>query len=64
MAYKSQGLFRTDYENHEFRLTYLELTFAKWVDKFKYDMAVERVSCGGSFDYVGVLTMSTTTPTQ
>lgn len=59
---KNQGLFRTAYQNQELRLTFIELTFAAWVDRFKYDMALERRRCGGSFDYEGVISPATTTP--
>lgn len=64
IGYKNQNLFRTEYENQQFRITYLEFTFAQWVDKFKYDTAVERQSCGGSWDYVGVLPPPTATSTR
>lgn len=53
--YESQGFFRTDYQNQEFELVYINLEFAEMIDRFKYDMAVKRQSCGGSFDYDGVL---------
>lgn len=55
LQYKSQGLFRTEYENQELEISYIDLEFAKMVDKFKYDTAVERYECGGDFDYDGEL---------
>lgn len=55
ISYKNQGLFRTDYDNQQFKITYLDYTFAEMADKFRYDIAVERQSCGGEFDYEGVL---------
>ncbi len=55
ISYQSQGLFRSDYENQELEISYIDLEFAKMVDRFKYDTAVERHSCGGDFDYDGVL---------
>ncbi len=55
ISYKNQGLFRTAYDNQQFRVTYLDYTFALMADKFRYDIAVERQSCGGEFDYEGVL---------
>lgn len=62
ISYRDQGLFRTEYDNRRFETTYLDYTFAQWVDKFKYDIAVERQSCGGEFNYEGVLpTPSTST---
>lgn len=65
IGYKNQGLFRSEYDNQQFKTTYLEFTFAQWVDKFKYDIAVERQSCGGEFNYEGVLPPPTaTTPTE
>lgn len=63
IVYKNQGLFRSEYDNQQFKTTYLDYTFAQWVDKFKYDIAVERQSCGGSWDYIGVLTLPTSTST-
>lgn len=63
ISYQSQGLFRTDYQNQELVLTFIDLTFADWVDKFKYDTAIRRQECGGDFDYDGVLT-ATSTPTS
>jgi hypothetical protein len=53
--YQSQGYFRTQYENQELELTYINYTFAEMVDKFKYDTAVEKYECGGDFDYTGEL---------
>lgn len=61
---KNQGLFRTAYQNRELKLTFIEFTFAQWVDRFKYDMALKRKGCGGSFDYDGVLPTPTSTPTS
>lgn len=55
ISYKNQGLFRTDYDNQQFKITYLDYTFAEMADKFRYDIAVERQLCGGEFDYEGVL---------
>lgn len=63
ISYQNQGLFRTEYENDQFRITFLEYTFAQWVDKFKYDIAVERQSCGGEFNYEGILTPPKTATT-
>lgn len=62
-SYQSQGFFRTEYDNQEFKTTFLDYTFAQWVDKFKYDIAVERKSCGGEFNYTGVLPPPSTTTT-
>lgn len=55
LQYQTQGLFRTEYENQELEISYIDLEFAKIVDKFKYDTAVERHECGGDFDYTGEL---------
>lgn len=55
LEYQTQGLFRTAYENQELEISYIDLEFAQMVDKFKYDTAVERHSCGGDFDYDGEL---------
>lgn len=55
-TYKTQGFFHTNYEIKEIQITFIDLEFAKLVDKFKYDTAVERQQCGGSFDYDGILT--------
>lgn len=55
LQYQSQGLFRTEYENQELKVSYIDLEFAQVVDKFKYDTAVERYNCGGDFDYDGEL---------
>jgi hypothetical protein len=55
ISYKNQGLFRTAYDNQQFRVTYLDYTFAQMADIFRYDIAVERQACGGEFDYEGIL---------
>jgi hypothetical protein len=53
--YKDKGFFRTEYGNRELEFSYINLTFAQMIDKFKYDTAVARFDCGGNFDYEGVL---------
>jgi|GEM_PF-5248681 len=53
--FKDKGYFHTAYQNEEFKITYLDLEFAKMTDRFRYDMAVERQKCGGDFDYEGIL---------
>ncbi len=55
-TYKTQGFFHTNYEIQEIQITFIDLEFAQLVEKFKYDTAVERQQCGGSFDYDGILT--------
>lgn len=55
ITYKNQGLFRTEYENQQFKITYLDYVFAQMADQFRYDIAIERQSCGGEFNYEGVL---------
>lgn len=57
---KNQGFFRTSYQNEELKITFIDLTFAQWVNKFLYDMSEERVDCGGSADYDDILTSSST----
>ena len=37
ISYRSQGLFRTEYQNRQFELTYLDITFAQMVDRFRFD---------------------------
>lgn len=54
-ALENEGYFRTDLENTDFKLTFLDNIFFEWFDTFKYDMAVKRVNCGGDFDYDGIL---------
>ncbi len=54
--YQSQGYFRTQLENQDLELSYINYELAEMVDKFKYDTASEKSDCGGEFDYDGVLT--------
>jgi hypothetical protein len=54
--YRNQGFFRTNYQNEELKISYIDMEFAQMTEKFRYDTAVERQRCGGSFDYTGVLT--------
>lgn len=56
LDYKSQNFFRTEYQNQQLELTYINLTFAQMVDQFEYDIAATSESCGGPFDYDGPLT--------
>lgn len=53
--YKNQGFFHTTYQIQELQISFVNLEFARLVDKFRYDMALERQSCGGDFDYDGIL---------
>lgn len=55
-TYKTQGFFHTNYEVQEIQISFIDLEFAQLVDRFKYDTAVERQQCGGSFNYDGILT--------
>lgn len=55
-TYKTQGFFHTNYDIQEIQITFIDLEFAQLVERFKYDTAVERQQCGGSFDYDGILT--------
>ena len=55
VSYKNQDLFSTEQENQNLELTFIDYTFATMVDQFKYDMAVEQQSCGGQFDYDGLI---------
>ncbi|OGG85564.1 hypothetical protein A2392_02200 [Candidatus Kaiserbacteria bacterium RIFOXYB1_FULL_46_14] len=50
---RNQGAFHTKQENQELKLTFLNLTFKQWVERFKYDTALESKRCGGPFDYEG-----------
>lgn len=54
--YRNQGIFHTTLQNQDLKISFIDISFAKMVDKFKYDTATERQRCGGSFDYSGVLT--------
>lgn len=51
MQLKNQGIFHTNQENRELELTFINLTFKQWVERFKYDTALEKKKCGGNFDY-------------
>ncbi|OGG41451.1 hypothetical protein A2837_02995 [Candidatus Kaiserbacteria bacterium RIFCSPHIGHO2_01_FULL_46_22] len=51
MQLKNQGVFHTNQENRELELTFINLTFKQWVERFKYDTSLERRRCGGDFDY-------------
>lgn len=53
MELKNQDIFHTNSENQEIELSFINLTLQQWVETFKYDMALERKKCGGSFDYEG-----------
>lgn len=55
VSYKGQNFFSTEQENQNLELTFIDYTFATMVDQFKYDMAVEQQSCGGPFDYQGLI---------
>lgn len=54
-TYKNQGFLHTNFQLQEIQITFIDLDFAKLVERFKYDTAVERQQCGGSFDYDGIL---------
>ena len=58
--YENQGYFRTEEENEELELTYINAELARLVDRFRYEMAVERFNCGGNFDYNGDSTATST----
>lgn len=49
------GGYRNESQNQELKISYIDYEFAEMVDKFKYDMAVERYNCGGDFNYEGPL---------
>jgi len=59
-SYKNQGLFSTEQKNQELQLTFVDYTLKIMVDQFKYDMAAEQQSCGGPFDYNGLLSSQDT----
>lgn len=55
-SYKTEGFFHTNYQVQEIQISFIDIEFAQLVERFKYDTAVERQQCGGSFDYDGILT--------
>ena len=59
-SYKNQGLFSTEQKNQELQLTFVDYTLKIMVDQFKYDIAAEQQSCGGPFDYNGLISSQDT----
>ena len=45
MGYRNQGLFRVEYQNEQFRVTYLDTVFAEAVANFKIEIEAERQRC-------------------
>lgn len=56
IQYQSEGYFRTELENQDLELSYINYELAEMVDKFKYETASAKADCGGKFDYDGILT--------
>lgn len=60
IEYENQGYFRTQIQNQDLELSFINYELDRLVDLFKYDTAVAKADCGGEFDYDGNLTQGGT----
>lgn len=47
LGYQDQGLFRTDLQNRDYKVTFVDLDFAEMIKLFRYDMNTEINKCTG-----------------